>query len=271
MTAATVEIKYGAATWTGALPLASQSPDLRFSVLDAQNVPGVPGFNGDAWITVQSQVGDDLIERVTVFVTTQDPLATIQVAQPWQVKVSGISWPDGLARKLDYETSMQVYVTYADPGTEDYAFLLTPIEAHAQWAASQLSVSQLAIGNVSQLPATTNGFSVTGIAMSHVAAVGVDPTHVSTRLELESPLPNPARETSLLRWSMPAAGDAKLGIYDVNGRRVAQLVSGRVAAGVHATSWNLADANGERVAPGIYFVRFASGAHERSTRLVVLD
>lgn len=189
--------------------------------------------------------------------------------EPWQVRLTSVTWPDGQTRILDESTSPLVSVFYYDEAIDTSPYLETPIEAFFDWNGTQLDVTPMAIGNVPDLPPTTNGFAVDGIQFRHVGVVDVAPVKVSTRLELAAPFPNPARQAASLRWSLPRAADATLEVYDVSGRRVAQLHDGRADAGAHMTSWNLADENGARVSPGIYFVRFASGKEERSTRLVV--
>ncbi len=274
MTAATVEVKYGASTWSGPLSVYEISDDHRQTrlVADANNpVFGVPGIPSGAWIEIGSRVEDDLIERTYFFVATFDEHAVIETALPWQVKVTSITWPDGAPRVLDEETSPLVGVTFLDLGGDYWGFLETPIELYLQWNGAQLQGSSMAIGNFPELPPTTNGFSAAGIAFSHAGAVDVGPRAVPTRLELATPVPSPAFMTTAIRWSMPQAGDATLEIYDVSGRRVAQLHSGKAEAGEHTASWDLADDDGKRVSAGVYFVRFVSGAEERSTRLVVVN
>ncbi len=271
MTGATIEIKYGAATWTGPLTQVGATEDLRGSDLSAGAVSGVPGIPGDAWIGGHAFVGSDAIERVDLYVGTLDEQLLIDWAQPWQVRLTSVTWPDGQTRILDPSTSPVVSVFYYDAAINASPFLTTPIEAYFEWDGAQLDGSSLAIGNVPDLPATTNGFGINGLAFRHVGTVDATPLPISSRLELAAPFPNPVRQSASLRWSMPAASDATLEIYDVSGRRVAQLHSGRAEAGAHTTSWNLMDEQGARVSPGLYFVRFASGSEERSTRLVVVN
>ena len=45
--------------------------------------------------------------------------------------------------------------------------------------------------------------------------------------------PNPARGNATIRYALPAAGQVRLGIYDVAGHLVTRLVDGTVGGGVH--------------------------------------
>jgi hypothetical protein len=82
--------------------------------------------------------------------------------------------------------------------------------------------------------------------------------------------PNPlARETSFA-FDLPAPATASLEIFDLSGRRVAQLAGGEQSAGRHDVRWQATDAGGARVAGGLYFARFATRGLTRTERVVVL-
>ncbi len=76
-----------------------------------------------------------------------------------------------------------------------------------------------------------------------------------------APRPSPASAGSTtLRFSVPQASDVQLGIYDLMGRQVVELASGRAGAGIHTISWDLRDGTGMSVPRGMYFAR---GLRER--------
>lgn len=81
--------------------------------------------------------------------------------------------------------------------------------------------------------------------------------------------PNPARGAVRFAAALPAAGAARLEVYDAAGRRVRTLADGAFAAGAHAWTWDLRDAAGVRVAPGVYLARFAAAGETRTRRVVV--
>jgi hypothetical protein len=59
-------------------------------------------------------------------------------------------------------------------------------------------------------------------------------------------------------------------VYDLGGRRVASLAAGVLGAGRHTLRWNAQDAAGNRVAAGLYFVRFSTPGLSRVHRLALL-
>lgn len=82
-----------------------------------------------------------------------------------------------------------------------------------------------------------------------------------------------ARGTALqIAWSAPAgSGDLAFALFDVRGRRVAAMRVAR-AADVEAgqLSWQVRDAAGAALAPGVYFVRMGDATAVRATRRVVV-
>lgn len=89
---------------------------------------------------------------------------------------------------------------------------------------------------------------------------------VATRALLELPRPNPARSGATLIFRLPAEGRASVAVCDVSGRLVREVASDRFGAGEHRVQWDLRDASGTPVAPGVYFVRLRAGAGEPLTR-----
>ncbi|MCA9753925.1 MAG: hypothetical protein KC591_17130, partial [Gemmatimonadetes bacterium] len=59
-------------------------------------------------------------------------------------------------------------------------------------------------------------------------------------------------------------------IVNVAGRRVLTRPLGRLDAGRHTVSWDTEDAQGARVAPGVYFVTLRTTAGSATRRVTVL-
>jgi len=82
------------------------------------------------------------------------------------------------------------------------------------------------------------------------------------------PRPNPARDAVTFRYALPATASVLLAIYDLFGRRVAELADGTLPAGAHTTVWDFRDAAGATVPPGVYLAKLAAGG-EVLTRAVI--
>ena len=76
--------------------------------------------------------------------------------------------------------------------------------------------------------------------------------------------PNPARGRVRIPFTLAAASDADVSVFDALGRRVAVLHAGAAAAGTTVAEWDASAA-----APGVYVVRLRAAAGEASRRVVV--
>ena len=88
-------------------------------------------------------------------------------------------------------------------------------------------------------------------------------------LALARPLPNPSRGLTLLRFSLPAAGHARLEVVDVSGRRLGSF-EGEFSAGPQLWRWDGRGPDGGDLGAGLYFVRLATPWGTRTERLVRL-
>ena len=93
----------------------------------------------------------------------------------------------------------------------------------------------------------------------------------SQSLRLNVPRPNPFDTWTKLDYYLPAESDVSLTVYDVTGRTVRTLASGREHAGSRTIAWDRRDDGGARVAAGVYWIRLEAGVEERTVKAVVLD
>jgi hypothetical protein len=83
--------------------------------------------------------------------------------------------------------------------------------------------------------------------------------------------PNPFNPSTHIEYSVPARARVSLGIYDVRGRLVFELVDGFLAPGPHTVLWDGTDKSGRRVGSGVYFYRLQSGQSVQTRKMVVLE
>jgi galactose oxidase-like protein len=82
--------------------------------------------------------------------------------------------------------------------------------------------------------------------------------------------PNPSGITTVIRYDLPAASPVRLEVFDLLGRKVATLADGVYPAGFHSLEWNLRDARGAPVRPGVYVYRMAAGEFHARRKMSVL-
>jgi len=93
---------------------------------------------------------------------------------------------------------------------------------------------------------------------------------VPARTALGAAYPNPSAGAVSVEYELAEAGPVEMAVYDVLGRRVRTLVTGRQAAGKHAAQWDGRSASGRPMASGLYLVRLRAGgsAYTRPVTIV---
>lgn len=82
--------------------------------------------------------------------------------------------------------------------------------------------------------------------------------------------PNPFNPLVTISYSLPRAGQLELVIYDVAGRRIRTLFTGKAEAGNGQQVWDGTDVSGRAVAAGVYFVRLKAPGEERVLKLALV-
>ena len=97
------------------------------------------------------------------------------------------------------------------------------------------------------------------------------PGALVTALAFSPPAPNPSRgDGATFRIALPEAAHITLSIYDQQGRRVRDLVSGTWPAGEHRPRWDGRDETGRPAASGIYFARLVAMGRTLKVRFAVV-
>jgi hypothetical protein len=97
-------------------------------------------------------------------------------------------------------------------------------------------------------------------------------THAPTPgITLFQNYPNPFVPSSTIAFELNEPSDISLRIYDVSGRLVRILTEGPRTASYYEEVWDGTDAEGRRVASGVYFLRLRAGAFVQSKKMVLMN
>jgi hypothetical protein len=99
---------------------------------------------------------------------------------------------------------------------------------------------------------------------------GVNDPALPDALAILGASPNPFRSSALIAFTLPETARVTLGVYSVDGRRVATLLDGLVEAGHRRTSWSGRDDEGDPAPSGLYFIRLEAGAGSSVDKVVLL-
>jgi len=91
-----------------------------------------------------------------------------------------------------------------------------------------------------------------------------------SELMMSPPWPNPFRDDTTIRFSVPSDGSARVRVYNVAGQLVRELPRVRASAGDNLVSWDGRNSEDQRVASGVYFVRVDAAGETASAKVVLL-
>lgn len=90
------------------------------------------------------------------------------------------------------------------------------------------------------------------------------------RTEMLAPYPNPFNPQVTIAYALSVPAEVTVGIYDLRGRKIHEILPGAQPAGRYEEIWFGQDATGRRQASGVYFVHLKAGPYEQTRRVVLL-
>jgi hypothetical protein len=88
--------------------------------------------------------------------------------------------------------------------------------------------------------------------------------------DLVSCVPNPSKGRVTISYVASGAGRVLLQIYDRNGCLIKTLVDGDVTIGCRAVYWDGDDNLHKRLPSGVYFIKFETGEHRETRKIILL-
>lgn len=82
--------------------------------------------------------------------------------------------------------------------------------------------------------------------------------------------PNPFNPVTRIDFELPRSGEVEVSVFNLLGRQVISLLSGRIKAGLHSVEWDGTDGNGRRVASGVYFYRLSTPTVSETRKMLLL-
>jgi predicted outer membrane repeat protein len=103
------------------------------------------------------------------------------------------------------------------------------------------------------------------------AVDGQDPLGVPEEFFLAQNAPNPFNPVTLIGYAVPApGGHVDIEIYDVQGRRVRNVLSRYQSPGHWSIAWDGRDENGVLVSSGVYFCRMSAKDYTATRKMILM-
>ena len=90
------------------------------------------------------------------------------------------------------------------------------------------------------------------------------------QFDLQQNYPNPFNPSTVVSYQLPVASDVRLAVYDLLGREVVTLVSGRETAGAHTVRFSSNEGGTKRLASGTYVVRLQAGPYVALRKMLLI-
>jgi hypothetical protein len=94
---------------------------------------------------------------------------------------------------------------------------------------------------------------------------------VPVQFALRQNRPNPFAHSTAIQFDLPTATRVKLGIYDIQGRLIRQLVDAPYQAGQWTMTWDRTTSAGNHASAGVYFYRMNAGTYQEQKKMILLQ
>lgn len=153
---------------------------------------------------------------------------------------------------------------------DETAFIQHTTDGGNTWSTQTVPIGNQGYNSIFSIYFTdiNNGWLTAdwGRICNFTITTGVDEDHVKiNNFYIYPNYPNPFNPATVIRFSIPEAGNIKLGVYNILGEQIALLVDGFTDAGTFEVSWSA-----ENVTSGVYFCRLEAGNQIISNRMVLL-
>lgn len=88
---------------------------------------------------------------------------------------------------------------------------------------------------------------------------------IANEFKLNQNYPNPFNPVTQIRFSIPSAGFVNLSVFDLSGRKVAELVNGTNPSGEYSVDFNAAG-----LSSGVYFYRLTTGSFTEVKKMTLM-
>ena len=195
-------------------------------------------------VVLEDVSGDTLPDIVcgTNGVGSSDP------AKVWAFTYQGVVVEGFPITIMDQPTTLENTPTIIDIDGDGDTEIFT-----ANWAGYLYAFDTPGVTAASSWPTYKYNVARTGSKLNSPTGIELDSEPAIDGFQLHQNYPNPFNPSTTLRYTLPAAGDVRLTIYDVLGRQIRILVGGWQLAGTHPVIWDATDSNGQPVTSGVYY------------------
>jgi spore coat protein CotH len=172
-----------------------------------------------------------------------------------------IIWADDDEGQTGLHTNFRLYAA------GEAIYLVDPDTAIVDEVNFRVQISDLSTGRypngTGEFVMMTPSFSAEN--NSGITGIEGSSSHTPSMFILEQNFPNPFNPTTVISYTLQAASKVHLSVYDISGRKIAELINGWRDAGVHEVTFD-----GSELASGIYFYHLTAGESAATGKMVLI-
>ncbi|MEO8514318.1 MAG: SBBP repeat-containing protein [Ignavibacteria bacterium] len=231
--------------------------------------------NGNIYVTGSSPGAGTSIDYTTVKYNSAG-------SQEWSARYNGAANSIDEPSAVTTDNNGNVYVTGKERingAIYDYATVKYNFAGQQQWAAKFNGSSNLNDGATSVKVDNTGNVYVTGNSVNsfnsdfvtikynqgNFTPVNGNSNTAPESFSLWQNYPNPFNPATKIKFAITREGNVKLTVYDVNGRKVEELVNGSFSSGTYQADWNAS-----RYSSGVYFYTIVTNDFTETKRMLLV-
>lgn len=188
-------------------------------------------------------------EHVRPFVVTNDGKVWMQYDSEYPSTESGLFWYDGT----------EVGIFPASPGGVP-AWGILPNSS-----IKDIEVQQIANGYELWISCLGRGIAVLSF---YTGTVDVDDIALTPEISVTA-YPNPATQKVDISFNLSSQGATQISVFDINGRKVKDIINSQFEKGNHKATWDLTNRYGSQVGTGVYFARIRNNEYSGAAKIIV--
>ena len=98
-----------------------------------------------------------------------------------------------------------------------------------------------------------------------ITLINLTDKFLPTELNLSNAYPNPFNPVTMLSYDVPSEMNVNLGIYDVRGRLVEELINGMREQGRYMVTWNA-----DHHSSGVYMIKMTAGSTVKVQKVMLV-
>ena len=87
---------------------------------------------------------------------------------------------------------------------------------------------------------------------------------------LNQNFPNPFNPSTRISFSVPKDGNVNLSVFNLNGRKVKELINRNINAGIHTATWNGINSDGKPVSSGVYLYIIKNDSFSAMKKMILI-